>query len=182
MNLEATEYYSTQPPAFVWKASFPTRNFSLVLGRDEYLDGKGSILMKLLAVYPVADESGEVLGEAGLMRYLNEMAWFPAAFLGGNVTWRAIDDRSAEVSLSDRGITARATLFFDTGGRLTNFRAERFNTETRLRERWETPISGYGEFAGLRLPSRGAAVWRRSEGDFTYVELEVIDVTYDVGD
>jgi hypothetical protein len=180
MNLEATEYYSTQPPAFVWKASLPTRSLPFVLGRDEYLDGKGSILMKMLAVYRVADESGGPLGEAALMRYLNEMTWFPAAFLGSNVTWRGIDDASAEVTLSDRGMTATAALFLDVEGRLTNFRAERFNTGTQSRETWETPITGYGEFAGRRLPSRGAAVWRLRDGDFTYIELEISDVSYDV--
>lgn len=181
MNLEATEHYSTRPPAFVWKASFPTRNLPIVLGRDAYLDGEGSILMKMLSLFPVADEHGAPLREAALMRYLNEMMWFPAAFLGGNVTWRAIDDSSAEVTLSDRGMTATATMVFDTEGRLVTFTARRFDTGTRSMETWETPISAYGEFSGLRLPSRGAAVWKRAGGDFTYIELEIVDVAYDMG-
>jgi hypothetical protein len=182
MNLAATQHYSTEPPAFVWKASFPTRNLPVVLGRDEYLDGQGSIRMKMLSLYPVADESGGAeMNEASLMRYLNEMMWFPAAFLGDNVTWTPIDDASAKVTIDDRGINATATLFFDAEGRLVNFRAPRFNTATRTMETWETPIAGHGEFAGLKLPSKGSAVWKLSDGDFTYIELEIVEVAYDGG-
>src|SRR5690606_11152634 len=49
MNLEADEIYSTAPPAFVWRAWFPHKRLPVVIGRDEYLDGKGSILMKAAA-------------------------------------------------------------------------------------------------------------------------------------
>jgi hypothetical protein len=179
MNLEATEYYSTEPPGFVWKASFPTRNLPIVLGRDEYLDGAGSILMKALSLYTVADESDGAMNEATLMRYLNEMMWFPAAFLGDNVTWAAIDDSSATVTIGDRGMSATATVFFDAEGKLVNFRAGRFNTTTRTMETWETPVAEYGEFAGLRLPSKGSAVWKLAGGDFTYIELEIVEVVND---
>ena len=181
MNLEAVQHYSTRPPAFVWKASFPTRNLPVVLGRDAYLDGEGSILMKVLSLFTVADEHGEALREAALMRYLNEMMWFPAAFLGNNVTWAPIDDTSATVTIDDRGMNVTATLFFDADGRLVNFRATRFNTATRTMETWETPVAGYGEFAGLRLPSKGSAVWKLADGDFAYIELEIVEIAYDGG-
>ena len=181
MNLEAVQHYSTRPPAFVWKASFPTRNLPVVLGRDAYLDGEGSILMKVLSLFTVADEHGEALREAALMRYLNEMMWFPAAFLGNNVAWTPIDDTSATATIDDRGMSATATLFFDADGRLVNFRATRFNTATRTMETWETPVAGYGEFAGLRLPSKGSAVWKLDDGDFTYIELEILGIAYDGG-
>lgn len=179
MAFDAVEHYGTRPPAFVWKASFPTRNLPLVLGRDEYLDGKGSILMKLLAVKTVADERGESLRDAALMRYLNEMMWFPAAFAGRNLTWTAIDDNAAQATITDRGASATGTFFFDAEGRITNFSALRFNTATRAMETWETPISAYGTFGKLRLPSSGAAVWKSAAGDFAYIEIDVTDVAYD---
>jgi hypothetical protein len=179
MNIEAEEHYSTDPPAFVWKAAFPTRNLPVVLGRDAYLDGNGSILMKVLSLFAVADERGAELNDAALMRYLNEMMWFPAAFLGRNVTWTAIDETSAGVTLHDRGRSATATMFFDADGRPVNFRAKRFNTTTRQLETWETPISAYGAFEGLNLPSKGQAVWKLAGGEFAYVELEILTVSYD---
>src|SRR6478752_5899223 len=47
MSFEADEAYSTTPPAFVWRAFFPAMAAPVALGRDEYLEGKGSIVMKM---------------------------------------------------------------------------------------------------------------------------------------
>ena len=179
MELEAEEFYSTSPPAFVWRAYFPKRRLPIVLGLDEYINGRGSIVMKMLSVYPVADERGEELGPAGLVRYLNEMTWFPAAFLGNNVTIETVDEACFRVTITDRGMTATALMFVGEDGRLTNFRAQRFNTATRTKETWETPMTRHGSFEGVRLPIAGAAVWKLKNGDFSYVELEVTDVKYD---
>jgi hypothetical protein len=45
MKLDAVEYYSTNPPGFIWKAFLPNRRFPVTLGRDAYLDGRGSMLI-----------------------------------------------------------------------------------------------------------------------------------------
>lgn len=86
---------------------------------------------------------------------------------------------SAEVTIRDRGMSATATLLFDEDGRLVNFRASRFNTATRTVETWETPVAGYSDFAGLRLPSKGSAVWKLGNGDYTYIDLEIEAIAYD---
>lgn len=180
MQLVAEEVYSTRPPAFVWKAFFPGRSLPVVLGRDEYLDGEGSIVMKAAGLYRVADEGGgDAMNDASLMRYLNEMVWFPAAFSGSNVAWRGIDENSAEVTLSDRGLTATATMFFDALGRPVNFKAQRYNTATRRNEMWETPFARYGSFGDVNLPTAGSAMWKLTGGDFTYIELEILGIQYD---
>ncbi len=179
MSLEAEEVYSVDPPAFVWRAWFPRRGLPFVLGRDEYLGGAGSILMKMLALMPVAEEHGEALRAAGLMRFLNEMAWFPAAYLGGNVTIGAVDATSFTVTIADRGLTATGTLVIDEAGRAVTFRARRYNTTTRSMEVWETPFAEEGQRNGLRLPTAGSALWKLSGGDFTYIELGIGDIAYD---
>jgi hypothetical protein len=179
MPFEADQVYTIDPPGFVWRAYFVSRSLPMVFGRDAYAGGDASILMKAVGTVPVADLSGSELGAAGLMRYLNEMMWFPAAYLGPNVSWRAIDDGSAEVSITDSGLTATAALFFDAAGRITNFRALRYNTDSRSIETWETPISGYSEFNGLMLPGGGQAVWKLASGDFPYIELDVVELTYE---
>lgn len=179
MPLGAEEVYSTDPPAFVWRAGMPGLALPVVLGRDEYLGGEGSIEMRLLSLLPVASERGEALRAAGLLRYLNEMMWFPAAYLAPNVSWRAIDERSAEVSVTDSGLTATATLVFDGDDRIVDFRAQRFNTDTRGLEAWETPISGHREFNGLLLPAGGQGVWKLAGGSFAYIELNVVALAYD---
>jgi hypothetical protein len=179
MTFEAVETYSTNPPAFIWRAYFPTQATPLVLGRDEYLNGEGSILMKMLALLPVADEHGDELRAAGLMRYLNEMSWFPAAFLGTNVEIGERDAHSFTVRISDRGLTAEAIVFVDGLGRMTNFQAQRFNTASRSIQTWETPLTEHADYSGFMLPRSGSAKWRSDKGELTYIELDVTGVSYE---
>jgi hypothetical protein len=114
------------------------------------------------------------------LRYLSEMIWFPAAFLAGNVSFDPVDDVSARVTLTDHGRTATGTLFFDQEGRLTGFVAQRYRTaDSSDPEMWSTPVTGYGEFEGLRLPVRGKAAWKLPGGDFEYIDLTVTELHYD---
>lgn len=179
IDLEADEIYSTSPPAFVWRASFPRQILPLMVGRDEYLEGGGSIVMKLGGTVTVAEERGAEMGPAGLMRYLNEMMWFPAAYLGDNVAIEPVDDASFRVTITDRGQSASATLFVGADGGLSNFRASRFSGATRRPEVWETPMVAFGTLAGVHLPIRGTAIWKLADGDFPYIELDILSVAYD---
>lgn len=180
MELDGEEHYSVSPPAFIWSAFLPSRSLPIVIGRDEYMDGESSILMKMAAVIPVAEASSEDLLAAGLLRYLNEVMWFPAAYFGNNVTISAESENAFNVEIVDGGVTAKATIFVDDEGRLINFRANRFNTDTRQLEVWETPITEHHVYSGLELPRRGTAVWKLPSGDFTYIELTVTDIAYDL--
>lgn len=179
MNFEADETYSTNPPAFIWRTWLPARLMPMAFGRDEYLEGKGSILIKLLGLVPVADENGTELAAAGLMRYLNETMWFPAALLGPNVRIAPVDANSFRAVLADRGLSAEALFLVDAEGRLVNFRAQRFNTASRSIETWETPVDNYETVAGLKLPTAGTAVWKLGTGDLAYIELRVTGIVHD---
>jgi len=181
MKLEAVEYYSTTPPGFIWKAFLPTKRFPMTLGRDAYIEGQGSMLIKMLSLIPLVNATGGQVDQGAMMRYLNEMSWFPAAFLGNNITWKAIDDRSAEVTLTHQGKSASATMYFDKEGKPINFVAKRYRMVGKRYdlETWSTPFTGYGELEGLKLPVRGKAVWILKEGDLAYVELEITELEYD---
>jgi len=181
MKLEAEEYYSTTPAGLIWKAFLPTKRFPLTLGRDAYLNGHGSMLIKMLSLIPLANATGTEIDQGSMMRYLNEMTWFPAAFLGENINWKAIDDTSAEVTLTHQGKSASATMYFDEEGKPINFIAKRYRMVGKKHdlETWSTPFTGYGEFEGLRLPVRGQGVWNLKEGDLAYVELEITELKYD---
>jgi hypothetical protein len=182
MNIEAVEYYSTNPPAFLWKARVPVLGVPVVLGRDRYGDGIGSILMKAASLVTVADAKGPEVSQGALMRYLNEMSWFPAAFLGDNMRWKAIDNSSAEVTLTDSGLTATATLHFDGEGRLSNFVAKRYRVVDHefSFETWSTPMTAYGAFAGITVPVSGKGIWNLADGDLEYIDLTVTELEYDL--
>lgn len=181
MNFEADEYYAIHPPSFLWKASLPSYKIPFVFGLDRYNDAKGKMTINMLSLIPIVDAQGDEIDQGAMMRYLNEMMWFPAAFLGENISWKEIDDSSAEVTLTNSGKKATATLHFDAEGKLINFVAKRYMTvgKNYQLETWSTPLSEYGEFEGIRLPIKGRAIWKLTTGDFEYIQLEIESVQYE---
>src|SRR5512132_4534350 len=45
---KAEQYFTTDPPAFLWKASFRMLPLVSVVGRDQYRNGEASIKMRIL--------------------------------------------------------------------------------------------------------------------------------------
>lgn len=43
---------------------------------------------------------------------------------------------------------------------------------------WSTPVTDYGVFAGLNLPTSGQAVWNLPSGDLMYVDLAITELNY----
>jgi hypothetical protein len=176
--LKAEQYYTTNPPAFIWFGRIKIAPLLSITARDMYIEGKGNMLIKLLSTFTVADAKGKEMDEASLMRYLNEMMWFPAAYLNDYVQWEGIDDKSAKATISDKGVTASAILYFNEKGELKNFVGERFCSLTGKNETWSTPISEYKEINGMRIPIKGEGVWNLSSGDFSYIRVEITDIEY----
>jgi hypothetical protein len=180
--LVAEQWYSVEPPGFLWDATVPLAGIPVVRGRDGYIEGRGSMTIKAASLVPFVDAAGPEVDQAALTRYLSEMPWFPSAFLRDRVTWEAIDNATVRVSIVDGALQASGTLTIDPDGRLLEFRTERHalvDGGFELRP-WTTPAHAYGEFEGLRLPVRGAAVWTLPDGSsFPYIEVELTDVAYD---
>jgi hypothetical protein len=135
--------------------------------------------IRLGSMVPVVDASGPEMDDASLLRHLSEMPWFPSAFLRANVAWEAIDDAHVRVTLADGDRRATGVLEIDAEGRLVAVRAERHamvGTGFELRP-WTAPTHAYGEFEGLRLPVRGAAVWGLPDGtELEYITVELTAV------
>lgn len=180
--LDAEEHYSVQPPGFVWAGTARLGPLPMARARDMYADGRGRMLVKVASLWPVVDASGEQMDQAAMIRYLSEMIWFPAAFLADNISFEAVDDSSARVTLADHGRTATGILFFDNEGRLTDFVAKRYRSaDASSPETWSTPITGYGEYEGLRLPARGNAAFKLSGGDLEYIDVTLTGLHYNTG-
>jgi hypothetical protein len=180
MPMTAKQVYTTSPPSFLWDARFKVMGLPLLHAYDEYRSGRAHMFARLAGLFSVFDVRGEQLDQGAMLRYLSEMIWFPIAFLGENITWQAVDDHSADVQLDDAGKSVSGRLYFDDDGRPTNFTAMRYreiNGDFSL-DPWSTPITGYGERAGLNLPTEGQAVWNLESGDLKYVKLEMKEITY----
>jgi hypothetical protein len=138
------------------------------------------MLVRAGSLFTVVDGEGEEMDQGAMMRYLSEMIWFPTAFLGDNISFQPMDDKSAQVTLADHGRSVTGTMYFDEEGRLTDFVAKRYRTVEGGYdlETWSTPVIEYGELAGLKLPIRGKAVWKLPDGDLEYIDISVTELEY----
>jgi Family of unknown function (DUF6544) len=179
--LQAQEWFSVQPPGFVWDATMRVAGLPVGRARDMYQGGQGRMLIKVASLVTVADAGGEEMDQGSMMRYLSELMWFPSAFLQDNISFQAIDATSARVTLTERGKTATATLFFDAAGRLTNFVARRYAIAGKRHDlqTWSVPVTGYGELEGLKLPVRVTAVWKFADGDREDINVTLTGLHYD---
>lgn len=183
-NITAVEYFSVNPPAFVWMGQIAAGPISIVAARDSYQEKHGRMFIKMLGVKTIGDVRGEEMDYSSLVRYLNEMMWFPTAYLNDNIHWDAVDNNSARVTVTDGAKSASAILYFDEKGTLTNFVGERYHevNGVYVKDTWETPMTEYGEFNGLKLPVKGYATWKTKSGDFSYINLEITDLEYNIAE
>lgn len=183
MPFTAEQYYSTEPPSFLWKAKIKAAPLFTMSVRDSYQNGHGGMQVKLFSLIPVGSSEGPELDQGTLLRYLNETMWFPSAALSDYITWEAIDGTSARATMEYQGVKASAVFYINKSGDVTNMTADRYYSEPdggfRL-EPWSTPITGYKEFHGIRIPAEGTGVWNLEEGDFSYIRLKIVDIDYNI--
>jgi hypothetical protein len=161
-----------------------------VIGRDTYRDGHGHMLAKLLDRLTVADGQGREFDLGELSTYLNDLVLLaPSMLLTPAVSFAAVDPRSFDVTLSDQGLTVRARVFIDECGAPVDFETtDRYCEDPKdkrrmLRARWTTPIDGFQEIDGRKLPARGRAIWHLPSGDLPYADFEIVprSVAFNVG-
>lgn len=182
MRFKAEQYYTTREPAFIWYAKVKASPFVWLRGRDKYRNGHGNMLIQLLSLIKIADVSGYEINQGTLIRFLNEVMWFPAAALQDYISWQEVDDCSAKAVMSYGGVSASALFYFNTKGELVNFTAKRFGDfgGTFKWETWSTPIEAHQTINGYSLPTKGSAKWELESGDFQYVKIELQQVEYNV--
>ncbi len=180
MPIKADQVYTTNPPAFRWQARFKMVGLWIVTGDDIYQNGHGHMFGKIAGLFTLFDARGPEIDQGTMMRYLNETTWFPIALLNDYITWQAVDDQSFDVTYTDHGQSVTARFFIAPDGRLINFSAMRYreNKGTYTFDRWDTPMTEWGQLGGLNLPTRGQAVWKLPGGDLPYVDIKITEVVY----
>jgi hypothetical protein len=185
MPFSAEQYYTTEPPSFIWKIDTRMMGVLPISGRDAYIDGHGNMKIMLASLIPVVDETGEHMDQGTLVRYLNEIMWFPAGAVSPYIEWEEVDPNSAKATMTYGDMTVEATFYFDDEGRPVNMMAPRYqdagNGEFKWLP-WWTPINEYGEFDGVRMGISGYAYWEEDWGAFEYVRLRLTDVEYNVAE
>jgi|Deesub1362B_J571_1020462.scaffolds.fasta_scaffold00052_13 hypothetical protein len=180
MPIEAEQYFNVDSAEFIWAAKVKFAPFLSIYAKDEFIDGKGSLVVKLLGFIKVVDAKGYEVDHGEIMRFLAECIWFPSAFLNDYIKWEAIDDESAKATISYQGVSASATFHFNEKGEVMSITAKRYREVDGefILEDWEGQILEYKMFNGVIVPSKVNIIWKLDTGDFCYDKIEVVDIEY----
>ena len=179
MRCEAWQYNTRLALARIFYLQLRFCGVVPVLGRDTYADGRGRMLIRLLDLVTVGDGTGEAYDTGELVTYLNDGVLIaPTLLLVPEVTWCEVDDRSFGLSIVDHGRTVSARVLVDDEGAPLDFETtDRFYADPKdpaqvKRCRWTTPVAGWQEVGGRRLPTAGRAVWHPpGEAELAYADF-----------
>lgn len=152
-------------------------------GLHHFESGSASMVVKILDLIKVADNTGLEMDQSETVTYFNDLCVFaPGALLDADVVWEEIDEFSIKGTFTNEGVSVSADLYFDEEGKLINFIS---NDRYSINEDgslslipWSTPIECYEDFHGYRLVAKGQAIYHYPEGDFAYIEMRINDVVY----
>lgn len=169
----ATQQFTLSQPGFIWEARIAMAPVVFTLVRDSYIDGEGAMRAEVQGLMRVANlRGGDALASGALQRWLAEAVWFPVALQPSErLTWEAIDDHRARVSLVDRGHRVSLEFTFTSDGDVV-----RIFSPDRMREvkgqfiptPWEVICADYGLYLGMRVPTRCEVAWLLPEGRFPF--------------
>jgi Family of unknown function (DUF6544) len=185
MPFTAEQYNFYDPPARLFfmdarRGPIPFQAF------HRYVGSAATMRVTVAALASVVNASGPEMTGAETVTLFNDMCVFaPATLVDPAVTWEAGDARTARAAFTHAGHTIRAELAFDEAGELADFWSDdRLQVSpdgaTLTRMRWSTPLGAYRPFGSIRLASYGEGRWRGPDAEYTYIELHIDDVQYNV--
>jgi hypothetical protein len=180
MPLVCEQYNRIDKPARLWYAAMKFMPFVNFYVRDAYHNGEGTMYARLTPWYKMFDERGPEYAQGELLVALNDMVFFPSAFLSESVRWAALDDRSARATLTTPNTTVSGVFYFNEHNDVVDFEAERYRTvgKASVMTKWTTPFRDHREVNGVRIPTSGEAVWHLAEGSYSYVRVSLVDIQY----
>jgi hypothetical protein len=143
--------------------------------------------VRLLSLVRMVDASGPELTRAETVTLLNDLCLLaPAALIDPGIAWEPLDSRSVRARYTVGPNTVGAVLSFNEAGELVDFvsddrLAASPDGERFIRQRWSTPVHDYRGFGPLRLMARGEGRWHPPDGEFAYLEIELLDVDTNPG-
>lgn len=185
MAFVAEQYNFYDPPRrYFWMEA--TRSGLPVDGLHIYSEADARMRIRLLSMFPVIDLRGPEMMRAETVTILNDMSIFaPGRLLDPAIRWRELDARTVEATFTNGPHTVRAVLVFDDSGALVDFRSDdrpalAQDGKSMLPQRWSTPIRDYRALGPYRLAGRGEGRYAAPDGEYSYIELEVHEVSTDL--
>jgi hypothetical protein len=150
--------------------------------------GSATMRVRALSLFTMVDASGPEMDRGETVTLFNDLCVLaPAALIDAPITWQTLDDHRVRGTYTNAANTVTAELSFDDDHELVDFvsddrSAVSADGTTFTPQRWSTPISEYRELGPWRLGALGEGRWHAPEGEFTYIEFHLDDVTYNAND
>ncbi|MCV6630100.1 MAG: hypothetical protein OIF50_09590 [Flavobacteriaceae bacterium] len=181
---KATQFVTTNPPAFSWVLQMKMFGILPLQGRDLFRMANGDMHIRLAGLLPMLHaKANDKLNQASLQRYLAEMVWYPTAATSPNIHWESVDDYSAKASMKHLGVEGSGVFTFDKNGRFVAFRANRFkdiHADAKALE-WKIVAKSYRQFESIEVPNLLDVSWELESGSWNWLELELTELQYNEG-
>lgn len=179
---EARQWTRTEDAGFIWLAEVLAPMGITITARDNYAEGKGNMLIKLLSLVPIDNAKGPELDQGAMLRYLGELVWYPTAALSDYIAWEGINDTTAKAIMRYGESTAEALFFFNAQGDVVRVEADRYYHQKggSSLERWVIHLEGVKECEGIAVPARASIHWKLKEGDYHWYKVEVKEIRYNL--
>jgi hypothetical protein len=186
MPLTSLQYNFTDQPTRLFyivakKKGIPAKGIHL------YRDQTAIMLIKIFGLFTVVDAKGKEMNQGETVTLFNDMCFMaPASLIDRNIEWNQIDNKSVDAKFTNGNITISATLFFNEEGELVNFLSnDRFETSDGKSYKnypWITPVTGYTNINGYRLPSGAKLIYKHPDEDLCYGEFNLKSIDYNCKD
>jgi hypothetical protein len=152
-------------------------------GLHSYTGTEATMKINIAYFFPVVDARRGKMNQSENVTMFNDLCLFaPSELIGEGISWEPVDPVTARARYTHNGITISAVLHFNKNGELENFvpddRYLSANGKTFTPYRWSTPVKGYRDFDGRKVPVYGEAVWQMPEGPFTYARFNLKEIEY----
>lgn len=181
MPYVAEQFFTAEAPGFLWKVKVRAAPGIHITGMDKYADGRGSMRIRLMSLFTVADERGPEIDQGTMLRFLAESVWFPSAALSEYIRWEAAGENSAKAIMAYGGMEVSGVFDFNEKGEVTRFTAQRYRDEegVYVLKEWLVSIGAYEEAGGFAVPAKAEVSWKLDDGDFEWDRLRVSGIWYD---
>ena len=149
-----------------------------------YQQAQATFTVRVASTMTMIDQHGHQISAAETVTVLNDLCLMaPGALVDHRLAWTPIDDRTAGVTFTNGPHAVTATLLFNDDDELVDFWSDDrpdSSSGTFVPMRWSTPVTEYRDEGGRHLIHRGAAVYLRPDGPFTYGDFTTRSIQYDV--
>lgn len=166
-------------------AFLKARMFGLpVQVRDSVQDGKGSMIGVLAKHFQLFHSTGPEMDQSQLITALADAVFMPSLFLQEYITWRTIDQRRVEGTISWKGVSVKGRFTFDDSGDIVRFDTDEWymdeNGKGTALVPWFVLYENYQSDEKYRRPGCVSVNWQLPQGVDNYFVSDRIKIQYSI--